>query len=262
MAPSSALDAYIDAEAETYRVYREQSAANANRIQRKHFTWLKRTRALASWLDSQGVAIPASHLKSYPVPPEDRMAAGLPVKYQIRAYNILRDLARVQASCPELLTEGASRQRVLDISSGGCGLYEALVSRHHDIHCLDYFPPDQPRKFGNSYKLIHHLLDLDVPHFDGTVRPSPLASGSYDYVFCFQALDAYAPPDRWIEAADELLRISHKTVVVVLNPPPGKIGFEESVRSLTNEISDRSVAVTAFQCPDTRLPGFRWDKTE
>ena len=260
MAPSSALNDYIDGEAAAYRAYRTESAANSDRVRRRHFTWLRRTRALAHWLEDEGVTIPPSHFQSYPAPPKDRLEAGLPVKYQIRAYNILRDLARVQASCPELLADGSPRQRVLDMSSGGCGLYEALTTQGHAVRCLDYFPPDRPRRFGNAYALIHQLLNLEVAHFDGTIRPSPMATDSCDYVFCFQALDAYAPADQWIDAADDLLRIATKTVVVVLNPPSGHADFAASVDHLTKGIAERPLKVTAFSCPDTGLPGFRWDK--
>ena len=73
---------------------------------------------------------------------------------------------------------------------------------------------------GWPYQPIIESLGLDVDLFDGADRPYPYDDKSYDVVCCYQAIEAYANPEDWLDILAEFCRIARRTVVVGFNPPP------------------------------------------
>lgn len=73
---------------------------------------------------------------------------------------------------------------------------------------------------GWAYQPIIESLGLDVRLLDGRQRPYPFEDKSVDVVCCYQAIDAFAPPEKWAEVAAEFCRIARRSVVVGYNPLP------------------------------------------
>jgi len=254
---------YIRAEKSAYNAFENEITDEAKAGLRlgRRANWLRRTHKLANFLEEQNLTVPASFFQPYGVPVADRVASGIPLKYQFRAYNILRDYARLSQSAPELLAPDARPVSVLDPSSGGCGVYEALQHVNHDVTCTDYYEPGDNLRFGKVYRKIHEDIGLDVAHFNGQARPYAYADGAFDYVICFQALDAYAHEDRWVEPVRELLRIASTAVILVFNPPArNKAGLTDAIYRMLLQLEAETLRVSSFQCPDTNLPGIRLSK--
>lgn len=61
---------------------------------------------------------------------------------------------------------------------------------------------------------------MDVDIFDGGILPYAYEDKSFDYVYCYQAIDAFGPADKWVDYIAEFCRIARKAVVVGFNPLP------------------------------------------
>lgn len=88
-----------------------------------------------------------------------------------------------------------------------------LSSNLHPHACA----PEVP---GWPYQPIIESLDLDVRLFDGGDLPYPFEDNSFDVVCCYQAIEAYAHPSRWLDVVREFCRIARNTVVIGFNPLP------------------------------------------
>lgn len=73
---------------------------------------------------------------------------------------------------------------------------------------------------GWPYQPVIESLGLDVTLHDGGKLPYPFADKSFDYVCAYQAIEAYARPERWRAIVDEICRIARRCVVLGFNPPP------------------------------------------
>jgi hypothetical protein len=92
-------------------------------------------------------------------------------------------------------------------------LLEELRGKTHGRPVAEEIP-------GWPYQTIIESLGLDVRLFDGGAHPYPFEDDSFDVVCCFQAIEAYTQPDRWLDTVSEFCRIARKTVVVGFNPLP------------------------------------------
>lgn len=82
---------------------------------------------------------------------------------------------------------------------------------------------DNPRAApvpGWAYQPIVESLGLDVRLIDGRDWPYPFEDKSFDIVCAYQAIDAFAGPEKWTEIVAEFCRIARKAVVVGYNPLP------------------------------------------
>ncbi|MCG7521250.1 methyltransferase domain-containing protein [Ruegeria sp. Ofav3-42] len=252
--------AYSKVEQEAYSAFASTISEEDGKALRlgRRTVWLRRTRILSRFLSEQGIALPEEFLRPYAIPVSERISSGIPLKYQFRGYNILRDLARVAIAAPELLQPDTAPVSVLDPSAGGCGVVEAMRHYGHSVTSRDYFDPEQPLSLGNAYREIHAEIGVDIQNFDGRSRPYGFEDDSFDYVFCFQALDAYAPMSDWSEAVEELLRIASKGVILVFNPSGrDKTGLIGGIYRMLLQLEPRDLDVTSFTCPDTNLPGMK-----
>ncbi|MBT8424045.1 MAG: class I SAM-dependent methyltransferase [Silicimonas sp.] len=73
---------------------------------------------------------------------------------------------------------------------------------------------------GWAYQPIIESLGLDVRLMDGRDWPYPFEDKSFDIVCCYQAVDAFAEPEKWTEVVAEFCRIARRAVVVGYNPLP------------------------------------------
>lgn len=73
---------------------------------------------------------------------------------------------------------------------------------------------------GWAYQPIIESLGLDVRMIDGRGWPYPFEDKSFDVVCAYQAVDAFAPPEKWPEVVAEFCRIARRAVVVGYNPLP------------------------------------------
>lgn len=165
-------------------------------------------------------------------------------KYLSRGGNIRRAWTRINHHLPETL----SCDEVLDIiefSTAHGAMLELWRHAGHRVRGTDFdgwpesynhrsVPPKHlkptfevehtnPRQAENSgwvYQPIIESLALDVDLFDASQVSYSYADKSFDVVCCYQAIEAYAHPERWGEIVDEFCRIARRTVVVGFNNSP------------------------------------------
>ena len=82
--------------------------------------------------------------------------------------------------------------------------------------------PVKDRIGGWAYQPIIESLGLTVNLFNAGETPYPYDDKSFDYILCYQALDAYGPIAEWPRIVAEMCRIARKGVVIGFNPP-GKL---------------------------------------
>lgn len=253
--------AYVETEAALY----SEAARQRPKIARRKFPvskqriWMRRTESLTEWLEERDVNIPPEIMTPYDLDVIDRVRAFIPLKYQFRALNGLRELARTHVMFPELLRESEPRE-IIDLSAGGCGIADALGYFGHKVDICDYFDENKINPVGDSYAEIHRLLGLTCRVFDGRSLPYGFADNSYDIVLVHQAIDAYGPVSVWSDIVDELLRIARLSVGFVLNPATPKTpeNVEKAAAFIADLERDRGAVVS--ECPETGLPMVRIDK--
>lgn len=241
---------YTEAALEMPRVAERRFPVGKQRI------WYRRIRALAAWLDEAGVAVPPELMQSYNLPIVRRVKARVPLKYQFRALNTLRELTRAKLLFPEYLGETEPRS-VLDLSAGGCGVAEVFGHYGHEVKVCDYFKEDELNDSGHSYAAIHNVIGLECAFFDGRSMPYPFETDSYDLVLSYQAIDAYGPVSFWYDAVAEMRRIARRDVGLILNPaypktPDAQAEKQEFIRRMQDEHG-----ATLGNCVETNLPALR-----
>lgn len=168
-------------------------------------------------------------------------------KYLVRLQNSSRAWVRIHQHAPETLT--AAPLDILELSTAHGAQLEIWRSLGHRVHGTDFNwatedsmaqskPATQPwqRKLMTNLRAIAHentsaplingwpyqpiieSLGLDVTLHNGAILPYPFADKSYDYVFCYQAIEAYGPPAEWGRFVDEFCRIARKRVIIGFNP--------------------------------------------
>lgn len=133
-------EAFIATETEGYNLAHQQAPRVAERkfAKGKRAIWLRRVGFLAKWLDDNQLTIPAELVRSYEIDILTRVRAGIPLKYQFRALNNLREMVRAHILFPELVDGSAKPQSIIDLSAGGCGTYEVFSHFGHDVTVCDY----------------------------------------------------------------------------------------------------------------------------
>jgi len=252
---------YIETEAALYRT----AATEMPRIARRRFPpgrqriWQRRILWLAEWLDDHDVTMPGELMQPYPISVPDRVRSAIPLKYQYRALNALREMTRARVMFPELLTHDQPRD-ILDLSAGGCGTAEVFGHFGHRVTICDYYENDKLNTVGHSYARIHESLGLTCRFFDGRVLPYPFYCDSFDIVLSYQAIDAYGPVPFWYDAVADMLRIARRSVGLVLNPAhPRTPESREQTAQFIADMQDRHSAALS-SCPETSLPSLRIDK--
>lgn len=90
-------------------------------------------------------------------------------------------------------------------------LLAELMSQEHGHKMAKHIP-------GWPYQSVIESLDLDVRLFDGGMVPYPFKDNSFDILCTYQAIEAYGPPQRWMDFVEEFCRITRKTIVIGFNP--------------------------------------------
>lgn len=98
---------------------------------------------------------------------------------------------------------------------------------------------------GWAYQPIIESLDLDVRLIDGRDWPYPFEDKSFDVVCAYQAIDAFAPPERWLEIVSEFCRIARRAVVVGYNPLPVRQAGDEDRQAAAKDAWLRLQAFSA-----------------
>lgn len=252
--------AYVGAEIAAY----QQAAAQFPRVARRRFPtgkqkiWYRRINGLARWHAERGLDMPGALLRPYAIPVIERVRGGIPLKYQYRGLNALRELARANLLFRDLLTGDAALD-VLDLSAGACGIAEVWGHHGHRVMTNDYYASDQRNEVGHSYAPIHRELRITCHRFDGRDRPYAFATASHDIVLCHQALDAYGPVPDWNAALDEMRRVARRAVGLVLNPPAPRTPENlERAAAFVADLRDRHGALSGA-CPETGLTALRID---
>lgn len=168
-------------------------------------------------------------------------------KYLVRRPNLEKAWVRMHHHAPELLT-GGPKKRILEFSTAHGANLEVLRHFGHDVRGTDYnwVPEDiwsvphpvrkpwhgeilknvqakshknqiNPDIQGWPYQPIIESLGIEVDIFNGGELPYKYDDKSFDYIFCYQAIDAYGPPERWAEFLTEFCRIAKTGVIVGFN---------------------------------------------
>lgn len=256
-------NAFVSTESADYTLATQQAPRVAARrfSKGKREIWLRRVGRLAQWLDEKNVPVPPELVRSYEMDILGRVRAGIPLKYQFRALNNLRELVRAHILFPELLSNTAEHCHVIDLSAGGCGTYEVFRHFGHDVTVCDFYEDDGFNSVGHSYAAIHDMLGIECGFFDGRALPYSFKDGSFDIVLCHQALDAYGPVSFWYDAIADMLRVARRSVGLVLNPAHPKTDETRKQASKFIEDMRKNYGAKLLGCPETGLPAMRIDKS-
>lgn len=169
-------------------------------------------------------------------------------KYLNRRANLKRAWVRVCMHLPEATIPGETFD-ILELSTAHGAKLEVLRALGHRVEGTDFaIPEDQLRPYqklrntelgnldashnnpikdripGWAYQPIIESLGLEVQLFNAGETPYPYEDKSFDYILCYQALDAYGPISEWPRIIDEMCRIARKGVVIGFNPPGKRFG--------------------------------------
>lgn len=174
--------------------------------------------------------------------PHDRVAGQIARKYLTRNNNLKRAWRRICLHMPEITVPG-TRYELLEFSTAHGAFLELAAGLGHRAEGTDFaFPaertgihrqvrPGSPvfaRRHDNPvaepvegwvYQPVIESIGATVTLFDGGVLPYPYADDSFDIVSCYQAIEAYGPPERWTEFVRDMCRIARRAVVLGFNPP-------------------------------------------
>lgn len=182
---------------------------------------------------------------------EDRIAK-ISWKYLIRHNNMRRAWVRAWHHLPETFLANESFD-ILEFSTAHGAMLEMWRESGHNVVGTDYnwvtagakamhkgIKKPWHRKLLNDvrtntsankvndkipgwpYQPIIESLGLDVRMVDGASYPYPFEDDSFDIVCCYQAIDAYTSPDKWLDVVHEFCRIARKTVLIGFNPISAK----------------------------------------
>jgi hypothetical protein len=172
-----------------------------------------------------------------------RVSAQIAKKYLDREANLKRAWTRICTHMPETTTSHAPLD-ILEFSTAHGAMLELWRALGHNAVGTDYCVPEEFRrtykklspdaavfetehdhtladvKPGWVYQPIIESLGCDVRLFNAGETPYPFEDKSFDYVCCYQAIEAYAEPADWASVVDEFCRIARRAVVIGFNPPP------------------------------------------
>lgn len=186
---------------------------------------------------------PLADLKNYtlanydPAVMKDRIAP----KYLGRARNLRRAWVRICTHLPETTMPDAQYD-ILEFSTAHGAMLELWRALGHRARGTDFVMPkpkryaEMPKHFkvmfdqghenpiaedqpGWAYQPVIESIGVDVDLFDAGKTPYHYEDKSFDYICCYQALEAYAKPDDWDRVVSEFCRIARRGVVIGFNPP-------------------------------------------
>ena len=203
---------------------------------------------ISDWLP----AIPSQlqtpyELKGYP----ESRCTRIMHKYLDRPRNIARAWQRIHLHLPETI-ETSQKLNILELSTAHGAMLEVWRDAGHNCIGTDFNAgvgvahrrakpisdnlknvfdtahnhPKSADDPGWLYQPIIESLGLDVRLFSGGDLPYPFETKQFDVLACYQALEAYDHPDKWVQIVDEFCRITKSTIVIGFNPP-GKGHFRD-----------------------------------
>lgn len=235
---------YFNSERAAYKELAQRYPVAAPMVARLQM-WLKRTDHTCQTIVEAGYEIPDSFFQPYTIPKPDfltdQQRGGeeakrptfqlLQLKYQLRAYNILREYLRCIMFYPEILDRSASYD-ILELSSGSCATAELAREFNNAYRGVDYLSHR-----GFVYEALHRDIGVHVDEFDGKKLPYDFDDQSCDLLLCFQAIDAYGPAQEYHHFIHEMTRIARRRVVVAFNVRIGQrsLEFDEVARPLLEQ---------------------------
>lgn len=201
-----------------------------------------------SWLPPMPMAAPKDYeLGNYKI---EEVATLIAPKYLNRRANLKRAWVRICTHLPEATMSGETYD-ILELSTAHGAKLELFRALGHNVEGTDFAFPDEifrpyrnlldnekgsfnkshahpirPRIPGWGYQPIIESLGLEVSLFNAGETPYPYEDKSFDYIVCYQAIDAYGPISEWPRIIAEMCRIARKGIVIGFNPP-GRLYGEE-----------------------------------
>ncbi|MEM6408261.1 MAG: class I SAM-dependent methyltransferase [Pseudomonadota bacterium] len=164
-------------------------------------------------------------------------------KYLGRHMNLRRAWVRICTHLPETTIPGTSYD-ILEFSTAHGAMLELWRALGHRVHGTDFEASEEtikryaamkPRmqaafetshanpiaadRPGWAYQPVIESIGVQVDLFDAGVTPYRYADKSFDYICCYQAIEAYAAPEDWGRIVAEFCRIARRAVVIGFNPP-------------------------------------------
>ena len=171
------------------------------------------------------------------------VSGAIPKKYLDRKANLKRSWTRICTHLPETVNT-SEKLKILEFSTAHGAMLEIWNALGHDAQGTDYAvprgrekrykkisPDDQVfqslhrnpvREFQNGwiYQPIIESIGARVHLFDTGKVPYHFQDKSFDYICCYQAIEAYAVPAEWDKIVEEFCRIARRGIVIGFNPPP------------------------------------------
>lgn len=173
----------------------------------------------------------------------DDVSSAVAKKYLDRTANLKRAWTRICTHFPETVASN-EQLKILEFSTAHGAMLEIWNALGHDAQGTDYCVPKQfakryrpidanhpvfqdlhsnPMKAVESgwiYQPIIESIGGKVHLFNAGQTPYHFEDNSFDYICCYQAIEAYALPDQWDRIVAEFCRIARRGVVIGFNPPP------------------------------------------
>lgn len=173
----------------------------------------------------------------------DRVSAVIAKKYLNRPANLKRAWTRICTHLPETV-ETDRKLDILEFSTAHGAMLELWNALGHNAQGTDYCVPEEfskryqpilidnpvfqtahsnsvePVNQGWIYQPVIESINARVHLFDAGETPYPFEDKSFDYICCYQALEAYTIPEDWGRVVDEFCRIARRGIVIGFNPPP------------------------------------------
>jgi hypothetical protein len=173
----------------------------------------------------------------------DDVSSAIAKKYLDRTANLKRAWTRICTHLPETV-ETDEKLTILEFSTAHGAMLEVWSALGHDAQGTDYCVPkrfskrykqitaghpvfasthSQPIKAVQSgwiYQPVIESIGAKVHLFNAGQVPYDFEDNSFDYICCYQAIEAYAAPADWDKIVSEFCRIARRGVVIGFNPPP------------------------------------------
>ena len=183
-------------------------------------------------------------LKNYDEADIDRVIAA---KYLDRPANLRRAWSRICTHLPETCNTSVPLD-ILEFSTAHGAMLEIWNSIGHNAEGTDFCVPEEKKRGYRSagglinifdtehknpvaekipgwiYQPVIESIGAKVHLFDAGETPYSFDDKSFDYICCYQAIEAYARPGEWDRIVKEFCRIARKAVVIGFNPPPRLAG--------------------------------------
>lgn len=179
-----------------------------------------------------------------------RISTAIAPKYLNRKINLKRAWSRICTHFPET-TNTDEKYKILEFSTAHGAMLEIWQALGHTAEGTDYcFPPEyntrykpingpgnlfdtehtnpvEPKIEGWIYQPVIESIGGTVHLFDAGQLPYAFEDNAFDFVCCYQAIEAYAKPADWGEIVAEFCRIAKRAVVIGFNPPPIRSELDE-----------------------------------